>query len=117
MKKKNENVCPGCSRHCPANAVRCKRGRAYFAEREAAGPEKRPHGKHKWEKRVSEGGLLWQLICFSRSAKKALCGKEIAEAQLLDALSEPERNQLWEILEKLGGRLKNNADDVSKELT
>jgi len=103
MKKQNPNVCPGCSRSCAADAVRCKRGRKYFAELSAAvsaPPIIRDGKKHKWERLASEDGLLRQLLITARTLKHLLRGG-VSEDRLLATLSDEERGQLAEILSKL----------------
>lgn len=113
MKKTKQAVCPGCSRHCTADKVRCKHGRAYFAKlsdhnaKEGKHPRTglcRKH-KHKWERDVEQGGMLWHMLSISRRIKKALHKGDIAESQLLNALSESEKTQLAEILRKMNGLL------------
>ena len=111
MKKQNIDVCPGCSRHCTRNEIRCKRGRAYFAEHSEAESKEIPmrrdsHKKHKWEKHVCIGGLFWQLIFVSRKVKKALRREKIAEEQLMSVLDDQDRLQLSRILKKLDERIK-----------
>lgn len=111
MKKQEQAVCPGCSRHCTADAIRCKRGRAYFSKLRENAPDAQfsqqtePHRKHKWERNVAQNGVMWQLFSISRRIKKALHHGEISEAQLLSALNESEKVQLSEILRKLNGCL------------
>lgn len=102
MKKQSPDVCPGCGKHCPAAAVRCKYGRAHFAKlaEESAAPEKGKH-RRKWEKHVAADGPLWQLISTGRRVKKALLGGEIREEQLLTRLTGDEQRQLTEILRKM----------------
>lgn len=120
MKKQKPDVCPGCSKHCAADSVRCKYGRSYFAKRESAPPEdRRPAHLHskkhslKWEKHVSSQGAVWQLLWTSRAVKKALRGGEISESQLLAALTEPEQQQLCAALDKMNAQLKKFTRHVS----
>ena len=103
MKKQKQTVCPGCSRHCTENSIRCKKGRAYFAGLS----EKAAKGRHgcKWEKSVEEGGVLWKLLFSARRIKRALREEAIGEAGLLEALSETERTQLTAILARLEEQL------------
>lgn len=111
MKKQKQAVCPGCSRHCTADAVRCKRGRTYFAKlaENAAGQPcvQRPaaHHRHKWEKHVSEGGAMWHLLSTGRKIKKALYHGKITENGLVETLTAAEQVQLVAILRKLNGCL------------
>ena len=65
MNKSKANRCPGCSRHCRAEHVRCKYGQKYFlkmhAPQEAAPDSSRKTGekrKRKWEKHVRQGASL-----------------------------------------------------------
>lgn len=113
MKKPKQAVCPGCSRHCTADKVRCKHGRAYFAKLIDHNAEensdlqtglRRKH-KHKWERDVEQGGVLWHMLCIGRRIKRALRRREITEPQLLNALSESEKTQFLEILRKMNGTL------------
>ena len=109
MKKHKEDVCPGCSRHCTRNEIRCKRGRAYFAEHGADGlkvhPADEKRKKRKWEKYVDEGGLVWRMLFVSLRAKKALRRGKIDEAKLISVLDEQDRVQLDRILKKLDGKI------------
>lgn len=121
MKKTNQNVCPGCSRHCSADCVRCKRGRAYFAKQAAResennfvkmeSPKKKHH--HKWERNIAEGGPIWRMLWMSKKIKKALRHGEISEERLLEALSERERDQLSEAMDKMSFHLKKYVRSVS----
>lgn len=93
MSKHKENRCPGCSKHCPCGAVKCKYGRKYFKQ----------HGQRparKWESYVSAGGAAWQLLETARQMKKAL-KKGAAEEAVLGALNEQERAQLCALLGRL----------------
>ena len=108
MKKQKQTVCPGCSRHCTENSVRCKKGRAYFAGLS----EKAAKGRHrcKWEKSVEAGGVLWKLLSSARRIKRALREEAIEEARLMEALSETERTQLTDILARLEEKLDKSAE-------
>lgn len=102
MKNEHMPVCPGCSRHCPANAVRCKYGRAYFtkhppAEAACSGKQK----GHKWKAFVEKNGLLWNYLLSAKEIKKALCHQKATEAALLSLLTEEEKRSLGSIAEKL----------------
>ena len=107
MKDTIQNICPGCKRHCTADAPRCKYGRAYFskcrkAESKAGTPEKDCGGKRrKWEKYVERGGTAWLLLDTGRRAKKALLRRRITEEKLLAPLSIDEREKLRSLLAKL----------------
>ncbi len=114
MKKKNQAVCPGCSRHCTADAVRCKRGRAYFEKLEEKKRSDHPvKGKEhcsrhgcKWKELVEKGGALWTLLSAGKEIKKALCHGEITEAQLTESLNAEEWAQLTGLLGRLSAELK-----------
>lgn len=114
MKKKNQAVCPGCSRHCAADVVRCKRGRVYFEkleEKKRSGhpvKNKEHCGSHgcKWKKLVAKGGALRTLLQTGKDIKKALCHGEITEAQLTARLNAEEWAQLTDLLSRLGAELK-----------
>ena len=107
MPKRPKDVCPGCSRHCPMESVRCKYGRKYFgkmAEAVSAQPsEDSPH--YKWEKHVAQGGLAWKLLWVSSRSKKALRRKDLTEQALLSVLDETEQAQLEALLDKISGNL------------
>ena len=102
MKNEHMPVCPGCSRHCPANAVRCKYGRAYFTKHppaEAACSGK-PKG-HKWKAFVEKDGVLLNYLISGKKIKKALCHQKVSEAALLSLLTEEEKHVLSAITQKL----------------
>ncbi|MBQ2956474.1 MAG: hypothetical protein IJE08_08425 [Clostridia bacterium] len=109
MKKTKKPVCPGCSRHCAADALRCKRGRAYFEKlerkaQESALPKKAGECKKhacKWERLVSESGVVRTLFTVSRALKRNLKSGECTEAQLTGKLSPEEAHQLELLLNKL----------------
>lgn len=117
MKKDNPNVCPGCSKHCTAETVRCKRGQRYFAQLKAAEipssftpgkfKDSRQSKKRKWERHVTEEGLLWQLLSTSRMLKKRL-RDGVQEDELLFALTDEERGQLEVILRKIRPNFKKS---------
>lgn len=94
MKKHEIAVCPGCKRHCPLHDVRCKKGRAWAEKIQSV-------QKHKWEKHVSPGGTLWQLLWTGRRVKKALRREEASEEMLLHNLSEAEQVQLCALLARI----------------
>lgn len=91
--KDKTNRCPGCSRHCPLNAPRCKYGCRYVSKlknqtQEAETPLR------KWERDVQRGGLLWRLLYVSRWMKKALRKGCISEKELLSLLDESHQQEL-----------------------
>ena len=79
MKNESMNVCPGCKRHCPACAVKCKYGQKYF-EKKACAEKSNPLQKKKarWKKTVSEGSAIYLLISAGRSAKVKFCKSHTA---------------------------------------
>lgn len=99
MKKEEPARCPGCGKHCPLSAPRCKYGRACAARLEAK--TEKNSCKHKWEGHVAQDGVLWHLLHISRKMKKNLCHKRTTEAQLLSALSCVEQEYLLHVLKKL----------------
>lgn len=97
MKKNGVEVCPGCGRHCPMGATRCKYGAAYFAkQKKAAEPS-----QYKWEKYIEKHGLAWQLLHTVRIAKKSLCHAKRTEEQLFSALTAEEKSTFSSLLQKL----------------
>ena len=101
--KKDQNVCPGCHRHCPLSSVRCKYGRNYVAKQQAEPPKAAcaKSGKPKWEACVTQGSAVWSLLSTSRSIKKSLRRSQSTEAQILSALDSTERSTLLALLNKL----------------
>jgi len=97
MKKDKLDRCPGCGKHCPLSAPRCKYGRAYAAKLEAS----QTGCKHKWEAYVTRGEPLWQMLTISRKIKKNLCHSRVTEAEVMAALTPLERQQLAQMLYKL----------------
>ena len=119
MKKDKQNTCPGCSRHCPLSAPRCKYGRNYLAkiQKSEAKPLKVKEKKYKWEKYAPKNGLAWKLLFAARKAKRALRDERIPEERLFAVLSAEERQSLNAILEKLMHQSANpqRKNPVSKE--
>ena len=109
MAKGRKDVCPGCSRHCSLNHVRCKYGQKYIEKIRKAdadshhAPESKRH--YKWEKLVAQGGLAWKLLWVSSRSKKALRRKQLTEQELLSALDDAAQAQLNAILDQLLDRL------------
>jgi len=101
MEKNKAGVCPGCSRHCTADSVRCKRGRQYFEglSKDKTSPDAK-HKNYKWEKYVAEDSPLRTLLLTGRRVRKALRGG-VPEERLLQYMSEEERTQLEKLLEKI----------------
>ena len=95
--------CPGCSRHCPMNAVRCKYGQKYFEkhgeEVHHACKAKKDHPK--WMKHVAENSLVFTFLTTGKRVKKALCHQKISETALLNVLTAEEKETLSNLLHKL----------------
>ena len=53
--------CPGCSRHCSADNLKCRRGRAYF-EKKIAEEKAQDGPKYKWERYVTQGSAVKELL-------------------------------------------------------
>lgn len=100
---KKDNVCPGCHKHCPLNAPRCKYGLSYLAKQEkkkaSCSSSKQKH--YKWEQYVAQNGPAWKLLTISRNAKKALCRRDITESALFAAFTEEEKQLFAKMLDKL----------------
>jgi len=105
MKNNNGARCPGCGKHCPMDNVRCKYGMKYFASQTAAAENET---KHKWEKFVEKGGLIWRLMMLGRGTKKALKKKKYTEEQMLGVLGDQDREVLSLILKKLNEKAVSN---------
>lgn len=109
MGKRKEDVCPGCSRHCPLSHVRCKYGEKYIEKlrrtQEAAPDAAKEGGKsrkrRKWEKHVSSDTTVWKLLWTDSLLKRALRKGKIIEQQIHLALSDEEEAQLRILLEKI----------------
>ena len=99
---KNDNVCPGCHKHCPLSQPRCKYGLAYAARQaqKAAAP------KHKWQRFAQPDGLAWTLFTTSKRAKKALCHARATEDQLFGDFTIQEKETFRQLLAKI--RLEND---------
>lgn len=109
MGKQTTGTCPGCSRHCPLDHVRCKYGLRYIeklqSKQEAADNSARDRRRHKWEKHVCRGSALWHLLVCAGRAKRALRKKRITEAQALSALSPNEQDQLIALLGRIAAAI------------
>ena len=104
MAKQKKTVCPGCSRHCTQDCVRCKYGQRYFEKKNAMETEQKSAPKErqrKWEKHVSKGGLLWKLLFAGSQCKRALKKKGLTEQMILQVLNREEQAELDALLEKL----------------
>lgn len=106
---KQQDVCPGCSKHCSAGNVRCKYGQKYFEKRAAEAVSeqktKKVSKRRKWEKHVTCGGLVWKFLWLASQSKRALRQKDLTEQEWLSALDETERAQLDTLLTKISDRL------------
>ena len=113
MKNEKQLLCPGCGRHCPASAPRCKYGRNYFAKKSACSASSCPHSEcafhpgrtYKWEKHAPRETLLGQFLLVGCKTKKALKNKNITQQQLLESLPQEETQRLSETLAKLNALL------------
>lgn len=108
MAKGQKNVCPGCSRHCSLEQVRCKYGRNYVEKMKQAdaGHYEQENIRHyKWEKFVARGGPVWKLLWVGSRSKKALRRKSLTEQALLSVLDDAEQAQLETLLDKISGML------------
>ena len=74
MAKQREGACPGCSKHCSCENVRCK-----------------------WEKYVEQGGLLWRYLWIGYRSKN------LTEQEMLAVLDDAEKAQLDVLLTKMAG--------------
>ena len=104
MKKDQIPVCPGCSKHCPLSAPRCKYGRNYAGKIQLnpdQAPDTRKKGKLRWKALLARDGVIRQLLTTGKQIKKALRHGCITEAQLLDLLSVPEQEALLTMLARL----------------
>lgn len=107
MGKHRQDVCPGCSRHCPLSHVRCKYGQKYVEKQRRAqdaspGNIKESNKKRrKWEKYVTQDSTLWKLLFTGNRLKRALRKGQITERQIHLALSGEEQAQLRTLLEKI----------------
>jgi len=107
-KMDERNNCPQCPRHCPADALSCGRGRAYFDQENDAPKQGHGHGEHDHKNRGSheEHGDH-----HSKPGKNTvegllrICGHKLhhggVDGDLCAALSEGEQKQLKELLTKL----------------
>ena len=104
MKNKKIERCPGCGKHCPLSAPRCKYGRNYAAKINGQKDEACPFKaecKHKGEKYVVYEQPLWQMLTISRRIKKGLCHARFTEAELMAALTPQQQMQFGDILCRL----------------
>ena len=109
MKEKNIPTCPGCRKHCPLSAVRCKYGRNYIEKLNAE--EDKPR---KWKKRIAPEGELHLLLSTAKGIKSALKESAVTESQLLSTPDPFQREALSEILKKLSENLPETVLKPSK---
>ncbi|MBQ4075298.1 MAG: hypothetical protein IJD39_08865 [Clostridia bacterium] len=94
--------CPGCGKHCPLSAPRCKFGRHYLEkmkEKPSADFEKNTK-KKKWETYVKPGEAIWAFLSVSCQIKKALCKQKVTENQLLSEFSKDEIETMISLIKK-----------------
>lgn len=94
MEEKNggqARTCPQCENHCPADGLKCGKGRKYFGVEDGGGHgREHGHGRH----RDGLAGLLHRCGRFVRHT-------ELEEDELFQALTEEEKTDLQAALEKL----------------
>ena len=99
MGKRKEDVCPGCSRHCPLDHVRCKYGQKYLEKQQKKDrTEKR---RRRWEKYAAEGSPVWTLLDTASRLKRSVRKETISVQQIHLVLSGEEQTQLCALLEKI----------------
>lgn len=103
MKDMNITRCDGCGKHCPIKSLGCGYGKRHYgylsAVKKTADIKKEKIGK--WEGFVKMEGLVWRMICTSRSIKDALQEKHITEEELNAVLTDDDRRNLDSVLKKL----------------
>lgn len=88
-----ENICPCCDNHCPADNLRCRRGREHFGIKDEGAGHHEHRPMHPEEK----------IIVLLRKCGHYLhhnAGRGGDTAPLLNALTADERNTLEVLLEK-----------------
>lgn len=100
--KQNEN-CPGCGRHCPADALHCGRGREYFGIQIPEGEN--GHHRRMPVKDNPDAPLSEQVLGAMRGCGHFLHhsvghGNSADSEALLAVLSEEEKKQLLAMLKK-----------------
>lgn len=109
MGKQKEDVCPGCSRHCPLSRVRCKYGekhieklrKAQCAPPDAAKEGGKSRKRRKWESYVANDTTAWKLLWTGSLLKRSLRKGRITAQQIHLALNDEEEAQLCTLLEKI----------------
>ena len=118
---KQENRCPGCGKHCPLNAPRCKYGRTYAEKiqkkKKDDAQRTAPAILKKWKKYLSADSVIYQLLISSKQIKQGLRQEELSEEKLLSRISPEEAKTLSVILSKLisneySGTVSNNKSVV-----
>ena len=112
MKKDISGVCPGCSRHCSRDALKCKYGHEHFEKLQKKEQAKKEH-RYKWESYTEKDGLAWILFLVCRNIKKALRSKSMTEDEIFAPLSQEEKNELANLVHKLNFHANSAAKDVS----
>ncbi|MGN1019345.1 MAG: hypothetical protein ACI4O7_03145 [Aristaeellaceae bacterium] len=98
-----ETNCPCCPNHCPADALRCGRGRAHFAQNGAEPREEHPHheghGPHGHGRPMQETEPAMALL---RQCGHFLhhMGPGSDSAAMMSVLSDEERATLQALLKK-----------------
>ena len=115
MKKDISGVCPGCSRHCSRDILKCKYGREYFAklDKKQNKQDTKQDRSYKWEAYTEKGGLAWLLLLICRNIKKALRSHAMTEAEIFAPLSHEEKAELAHLVQKLNFSGNSAARDVS----
>jgi len=100
---KKENVCPGCSKHCPLNAPRCKYGIRHAAklQKKATACATKKQKQYKWERHTAKGGPAHLMLTVSRSAKKALCHEKTTEERMFASFTPAEKELFASLLAKI----------------
>ncbi len=116
MKNEKVSVCPGCKKHCPLSNVRCKYGRNYIEKMEISAKKKKEEktNRHKWEKYVSDSGMLHELLSASGRIKRALRDGKTDEPALIGNITAEEQEAFEAVLKKLSGNLPDVVSDKLK---
>lgn len=97
--------CTGCSKHCCEDAPKCKYGRTYFAKMRDKQEQENPKQQYKWERNLTRGSLIWQMLMVNRRMKKAVCKGRITEEALIAALTLDEYEMLHKALDRLSAAI------------
>jgi len=88
-----KNVCPHCSRHCPLDAPRCKKGREYRKKIDAGGMEKPRYASLSRDEKIAR--------CLRKLGKKCKQCEPGTIPEILTPLDDSQRDLLLELLEKI----------------